>query len=255
MKKKVEVISGELAASVSQWDGIVAIVLGEAAGIETIDPYFNIDIDVYYSEDIPDRDDRKERLGNPAGFETAFHQTLDQFFVQKLPVSLTYKKTERIDTILQRVLDGLWAFRNETTNLLYRVREGKILYQDGDWFERARARLDDVPEVFWDNLKTASRLALDRHLNDVGAAVYRGDYLFYQMAEGGFLKSLCSFLFALNKKFEPSGRLMLDHIVELEQLPGEFSGRFENLIRPDIEITAERRHEISKLVAKSLSYL
>ena len=100
----------------------------ESAGVETLDPYFNIDIDVYYSDGIPDLDDRKERLGDPAGFETAFHQTLDRFFVQKLPVTLTYKQTERIDIVLQRVVDGAWAFRNETTNLLYRIQHGQVLH-------------------------------------------------------------------------------------------------------------------------------
>ena len=255
MKQKVENISCDLAKRIDRWPGVVAIVLGESGEIETLDPYFNIDIDVYHDGDTPTADERKELLGDPAGFEAALQQAVDRFFVDELPVSLTYKQTGRIEAILQRVRDGQWAFRGETTNMLYRIERGQSLAKNGPWFQGLRDGLKNTSEAFWENLKESSRLALERALSDMGAAVYREDYLFYQVAAAAFLQGLCSFLFALNCRFEPSSRLLLDHMRDLRRLPDEFSGRFESLVRSDVEITPERRYEIAELVTKSLSYL
>jgi hypothetical protein len=104
-------------------------------------------------------------------------------------------------------------------------------------------------------LKEGSRVALDRAVADLGAAVHRGDHLFYRLSGARFLQSLCSFLFALNRQFEPSHQMLLERVMKLAKLPAEFSGRLDSLIRPDVEITPARRHEICQLVAKSLSYL
>jgi hypothetical protein len=98
----------------------------------------------------------------------------------------------------------------------------------------------------------AARFSLDHYLNGIGAAVYRADNLYYQISASGFCQSLCSYVFALNKRLEPTGRLLHDHIKELEVLPDEFLGRFESFIRPDAKLPPERKFEVAKLLAKSI---
>ncbi|HUV08766.1 MAG TPA: DUF4037 domain-containing protein, partial [Spirochaetia bacterium] len=71
----------------------------------------------------------------------------------------------------------------------------------------------------------------------------------------GFCQSLCSYVFALNRKFEPTGRLLYDRIKSLKVLPDEFLGRFNSFIRPDQKLSPERKFEIAKLLAKSISML
>ena len=253
MQRKVEQISEKLADTVANWDGVVAIVLGDSARVETFDPYFEIVFDVYFLGSLPPSNDRRERLDNPGGFETSPVYPIDRFFVGELPVSMYYKEVARMNLLLNRVQDCEWVFRRESTNLLYRIEKGQVLFSKGEWFTELRQSTKKIPEGFWKSLMEAARFTLDRYLNGIGAAVYRNDHLYYQLSASGFCQSLCSYIFALNKAFEPSGRLLHDHIKELSKLPREFLGRFESLIRPDVDLSPERKFEIAKLLATSIS--
>ncbi len=255
MQKKVTAIATDLSNKVAAWPGIVAILLGETATVETIDPYFSIDLAVCYDGSLPGVQERKSALGSPLGFEHSPQQAADLFLVEELPVRVLYGTRERIESLLERAEQGRWVFRDETTHVLYRIENGKVLHDRDGWLARSRERLSRVPDAFWDRLKEGSRFALDRALADVGAAVHRGDHLFYQLSAARFLQCLCSFLFALNRRFEPGRQMLLERITKLEKLPAEFPGRFDTLIRPDIEITPSRRYQICQLIAKSLSYL
>lgn len=255
MQKKVTGIATDLAARVAAWPGIVAILLGETAAVATIDPYFSIDLAVCHDGNLPPAPERKSSLGSPVGFEHSPQQGADLFLVEDLPVRMLYGTRERIESLLDRAEQGRWVFRDETTHVLYRIENGKVMHDRDGWLARSRERLAHVPDAFWNHLKEGSRFALDRALVDVGAAVHRGDHLFYQLSAARFLQCLCSFLFALNRRFEPGRPMLLERVTRLERLPAEFSGRFDSLIRPDIEITPSRRYELCQLIARSLSYL
>ena len=116
-----------------------------------------------------------------------------------------------------------------------------------------RNRLKNIPEGFWESIKTAARFSLDNNLNRLGAAVYRNDNLFYQTSASDFCSALCSCIFAINRAFEPSGRLLHDQIKKLKKLPDEFLGRFESFIRPDSKMPPNRKYEIAQLLAKSIA--
>ncbi len=255
MQKKVMRIAEGLSACVTGWKTTVAVVLGETATVETVDPYFTIDMLVCHDGGLPSPTERKAALGAHARFECSPQQMTDQLLIEELPVRVLYKGRDRIEGLLERVEQGKWIYRDETTNILHRIQNGLVLHDHDGWLARSREKLCHVPDAFWLHLKETSRIVLDRAAADVGAAVHRGDYLFYQLSRARFLRSLCSFLFALNRQFEPSHQMLLERIVKLEKLPAEFSGRFDSLIRPDIEITPQRRHELCQIVAKSLSYL
>ena len=255
MKQKVKNISNRFTLEIAQWEGIETIVLGEAARIETFDPYFNIDLDVYFHGSLLPSNDRRERFAHPGGFETSPIFPIDRFMVEELPVSIHYKDVSRMALLLKRVEEGSWVFRRDSTNLLYRIENAEVLYSKTDWFEGLRQRITSIPEIFWNALTEAARFSLDQYLNGIGAAVYRGDNLYYQFSASGFCQSLCSYVFALNRKFEPTGRLLYDRIKSLKVLPDEFLGRFNSFIRPDQKLSPERKFEIAKLLAKSISML
>ncbi len=255
MQKKVARIAETLSTRIAEWEAVVAVLLGETATIETIDPYFSIDLAVCYSGELPPPAKRAAAAGSPPGFAYAPQVRADHFLLEELPVRIMYLESDRLDTLLDRVEQGAWVFRDETTNILYRIQNGRVLFDGRGWLAASREKLARVSDAFWDHLKESARVALDRAVADVGAAVHRGDFLFYRLSLARFLQSLCSFLFALNHQFEPSHQMVLERLTKLKKVPAEFSGRLDGLIRPDTEITPPRRHEICQLIAKSLSYL
>jgi hypothetical protein len=254
LKQRVERVLKKLVDILSKWN-IDTLVLGEAADAEIIDPYFNIDIDIYFEKKIPDSDERRELLGSPAGFETSPLDTKDRFLLEDLPVKLSYWSLSRVDKLIKRVEENNWFFRFESTNILYRIESGRMLHTKDGWFDKLRGRLKSIPDEFWNKLKEQSRFSLDYSLNNMGAAVYRGDHYFFTVSLARFIQGLCCFLFALNRLFEPSASYLHRYIKVLEKRPDGFNGRFDSLIRLDIELTPEQKYEIAKLIAKSISSL
>jgi len=254
VQQKVKKILDGLVGTISKWNGVAAVVLGEVAKVETYDPYFNIDLDVYFRGDPLPSNDRREKFDHPGGFETSPLYPIDRFLVEELPVSVHYKDVSRMSLLVKRVEQQSWVFRSESTHLMYRIRNGQVLYSRGKWFEQLKQRLESIPDGFWKSIMEAARFSLDHYLNGMGAAVYRADNLYYQISASGFCQSLCSYVFALNRCLEPTGRLLHDHIKELKTLPDEFLGRFESFIRPDAELLPERKYEVAKLLAKSIGF-
>ena len=80
----------------------------------------------------------------------------------------------------------------------------------------------------------------------------REDPLFFALSMSRFLRGLASFLFALNRQFEPPARLLAGHLAGLARLPDGFVGRFESLLREEPELNRERKCEIAGLLARSV---
>lgn len=252
MKKKVERIAGKFAEIISGWNNVEAIILGEAAEIETIDPYFNINLDIYYLGNLLPRNDRKEKLKLGIMLETSLIFPEDKFLVEDLPVRVRYKETARFGLILKRIEDRLWVFRDSGTNMFYRLTRGQVLFSKNDWLKTIQKRLEKPPEDFWEIIMDSTRFSIEFYLNDLDAAVYRNDRLFYLHSAASFIKSMCSFLFAYNKQFEPSSRMLYERVKALSRLPDEFIGRFESFLRHDMELPPKRKREIARLMAKSI---
>ena len=136
--------------------------------------------------------------------------------------------------------------------MLYRLQRGHPLQQSSDWLERARRRLDELPDSFWQAIMSATRAAVEVDLRYVGAAVHRGDDLIYLSAAATFVHNVISFLFAYNRQFEPSGRLLQQRLSELKKLPDGFTGRLESFVRTDQGLDPERKREIAELIARSV---
>lgn len=252
MQRKVARISQELADNISGWQEIEAIVLGEAAEIKTLDPYFNINLDVYHYGSLLPGNDRRERFGSPLAFESGPVYPEDRFLLDDLPVRIRYQETARFDLLLERIHDHLWVYREHGTFTFYRLCRGQVLYRNSGWLESTQKKLAELPEHFWQSVIDSARALVTHNLNELNAAVYREDNLFYLISAAGFIRALCAFLFAYNRRFEPSGRMLTEKVNGLAKLPDEFRGRFESFLRLGARSSPGRKREIAELLARSI---
>lgn len=252
MQRKVARIAEALTGMISGRPETEAVVLGEAAEVQLLDPYFTISLDVYYSGVLPPSNDRREQYGAPQVFDTVPAFTEDRFLIEDLPVRIRYQETSRIDLLLQRIADSQWILHDSGTHLFYRLVYGEVLFERSNWLASIRSRLAALPAHFWEMLRDGARIAASYYLNDLRAAIYRNDGLFTVFSMSRFLQSLCSFFFAINRSFEPSPRMILQKVTELPRLPDGFRGRFESLLREDPELPPARKAEIAELLTKSI---
>lgn len=252
MKRKVERISADLSQRLATLEGIEAITLAEAPSEEATDPYFLISLDVYHRGALPDSESRQRLFFDAGAFETSSVAAKDRFLIEGTPVRVEYKDVSRIEGILGKIERNLWVFRQTGTYMFYRLENGIILFKRSLWIEFVREELKALPDSFWELLRRASQATMEHYLSDLTAAVARGDPFFYVISHAGFVKSACSMLFVLNRRFEPSGRALAQHILELPRLPEHFKGSFDSLLREDPELTPARKREVAELLARSL---
>lgn len=253
VKRRVQLIAGELASSLATWPGVEAVTLGEAAAIEVFDPYFVIDLDVYHRAAEPPPEERRLLLGDPAGFETIRHRNADRFLVDELPVRIQHMDTGRIDLNLARALDSSWVYHRETgTNLFFRVQRSQLLFERTDWYTNCARSLGSLPPAFWEHVKAEGRSWVEGALQDLSAAAYRSDDVFFLVAASRFVRSICAFLFAANGHFEPEGRMIHKELVSLASLPSEFVVRFDSFVRQSPPLSPDKRREIAELLARSI---
>jgi hypothetical protein len=252
VKKRVKNIAGDLAAQISQWDDVEAILLGEAAEMDTYDPFFTIDIDVYIQGVIPSAEERRNRFDEVEAYETTTSPAVDRFVVQDLPVTLHFMQTEAVDAIMRRIIDSSWVFHESGTNPFYRIEWGEVLYSRGGWLASIRAARAEIPTSFWDHVCLRSYAAAERALADMGAAAFRADPLYFQIAAARMLRGVAAFLFGSNRQFEPSGRMLSERIKALPALPERFLDRLDSFLDPRNGLSAEGRREVAEVIVQSL---
>jgi hypothetical protein len=235
--------------------GIEAITLHESAEIAPDDPYFYLSMDVYYRGALPEAADRKEIFSGAGAFESSSYAMKDRFFIDMLPVRIEYKHIDRINHLLRNPVENLPAFRDSGTYMFYRLRHGRIIFETGTWLHDVREQLDSIQDDFWKLLAESHRARAEHYLADLGSAVIRGDSLFYMVSLVGFIRAVCSLMFAVNHKFEPSGRQLKEQVLKLPVLPENFRGRFDSLVRDDPEFGPERKREVAELLTRSILLL
>jgi hypothetical protein len=252
MKRKVRRIATGIAEQVSKLDGVLAVLLGEAADIEAYDPYFTIDLDVYLEGPLPALENRRKLLADVETFETSPVSTIDRFLIEELPASIHYIKSEDVDRMLLRIAEQTWVFHEPGTNTLYRLGHAEVLFTREDWLEEARAALAHVPPQFWWQTKLRAFALIERALTDLGAAAHRSDDLYFTLSSARMVRSLASFLFAVNRQFEPSDRMLSERIAGLPRKPDELLGRLESFMRMEDKLSMMARREIAELLVRSL---
>ena len=252
MKQKVQRISNILADKLSKWGQVDTITIQESAEEDLFSPYFFISLDVFYKGEVPGIEERKKLFEDAGGFESSSHSKKDRFFIEEVPVRLEFKSLDRINHILGMKQDGLVSFRDSGTYMFYRILKGKVLVQKSMWLDQVKKKLLDLPSDFWDMLIVSSLSEMEHYLIDLKASVMEADSYFYTTSVSGFLKSLSSLLFAVNREFEPSSRRLHIKMKSLKVLPEHFNTRLETIISPDSDMDSEQKAEIAELLAKSM---
>jgi hypothetical protein len=252
LKRKVFKLANEYSSRISQNENTETVILGEAADIEVYDPNFIIAIDVFYSGRLLSPKKRDSLYGNPEFFEFSTAYPVDRFIKDDLPVMINYRKINRIDRIFDRIERSEWVFRMESSNILHRLKEGHVLYNRNGWIDRIKSRFQSIPDDFWNHILESSSFLIEHYLRELNISIFKNNNLLYLISLTHFLKSVCSFVYALNRDFEPSPRLLYGAIKKLPNLPDEFMNRFNILINPSSEVSIEQKGEVATLIAKSL---
>ena len=256
MKYKTKLLVDRFASIVSQWPGVECVSLNEAALPDTLDPYFALIMDVYYREEIPEAKEREALYGDDMeAFETSGKGSKDRFIIGDIPIHLEYKSVAMIEelvSIADTKHDSLWFIKDSGTYSFYRLSQGEIIFSRNDWIKNIRARLGKLGDEFWHIMRIAHESKMEHFLSDLGAAMVQGDDFFYLISAGGFIKNACLTLFCINRHFEPSHRAYYKQVLELKEIPGSFKAYFTNFLRPDPEMTMERKFSLAQHIAKEI---
>jgi hypothetical protein len=252
MRPKVERIAEKLSTVLATWKSVECVSLCEQAEGDVLDPYFALVLDVYHRGPIPSAEERRAAFGDPGAFESAQAQPKDRFFLEGLPIRIEYKRVEGFEEFIDRESELLWILKNSGTYMFYRVENAKVLFSRSAWIDGVRKRIHELPPSFWSDLRESFQLKMEHHLADLGASVLQDDGFFFLVSLAGFARYAAAVIFMINHRFEPSHRLIEMHLLDLPLLPEDFPGRWETLLRSDLEISREQRYKVAELIAKSI---
>ena len=256
MKYKTKLLVDRFASIISQWPAVECIALNEAALPDTLDPYFALILDIYYNEAIPDADERHRLYGPDIdAFETTGQENKDRFMIGDIPIRLEYKSVRMIEqlvTIADSRQESLWFIKDSGTYGFYRLSQGEVIFSRSGWINDIHRRLENLSDNFWQIMRHAHQSKMVHFLGDLGAAFMQGDDFFYLISAAGFIKNACLTLFCINRRFEPSHRAYYKQVLELEDLPDSFNSYFDSFIRPDPELTMDRKFSVAQLIARGI---
>lgn len=252
MKRIVKEIVDNLVGELSSWEEVDVLTMAKIPDEDLLSPYFFISIDVYYRRTIRGAQERESSFEDAVLFESSYFGAKDRFLIGDVPVIIEYKRIERMEALLHRTKRVHFGSRDSGTHLFYRIVENEVLFSRSDWLDSIRERLNSLPDEFWSSLRKTFWSGLENQLGDLGAAVIEGDRFFFLRSLSGYLNTLCSLLFIINRKFDPSGRRIQQDLQKLSTLPEGFGGSFDVLISEDEELSPQRKMEVAKLVTRSL---
>ena len=256
MKYKTKVLVERFAGILSQWQGVECVTLNEAALQDTLDPYFALILDVFFSAPIPNAEQRCAVYGDDIiAFENSGLNEKDRFLIGDIPIRLEYKFTGKIEepvSIAESRIEDLWLIKDSGTYGFYRLANGEIIFSRSHWIYDIRKRLGNIGDAFWNEMRGAAQSKMEHFLSDLGAAFFHGDEFHYLIASAGFIKSACLALFCINRRFEPSHRAYYKQVFELPVLPVSFRAQLENFLESETEMVMERRFNLARLIAKGV---
>ena len=259
MKYKTKLLVDRFTNILSLWEGVECITLNEAARPDTLDPYFALILDVFYSAPIPEAEERFRLYGDDvAAFESSGQSEKDRFLIGDIPVRLEYKKTGKIDELINIACtdhESLWFIKDSGTYGFYRLANCEIIFSRSDWIHGIRERLTRIGDQFWIEMRNTVQSKMEHFLSDLGAACFQGDKFHYLIASAGFIKTACLTLFCINKHFEPSHRAYFKQVRELPILPESFSAEFQIFLDNSTAADLDSRFYLAKLIAQKIIML
>ncbi|MCL2804673.1 MAG: DUF4037 domain-containing protein [Treponema sp.] len=257
MKYKTKLLVERFKEILSSWNGVECITLNEAALADTLDPYFALILDVFCTSSIPDADNRCQLYGDDiAAFESAGEK--DRFLIGDVPVRLEFKKTAKIDELVNIACtkhESLWLIKDSGTYGFYRLANCDIIFSRSSWIHDVRKRLKNIGDNFWKEMRYTVQFKMEHFLSDLGAACFQGDKFHYLIASAGFIKTACLTLFCINKHFEPSHRAYFKQVCELPVLPESFIAEFQTFLANSDAVDLDSRFYLAKLIAQKIVML
>jgi len=259
MKYKTRQLVDRFEKILSSWEGVECITLNEAALPDTLDPYFALIIDVFYSAPIPDPEQRCRIYGDDvAVFESAGKGEKDRFLIGDVPVRLEFKKTKKIEEVVSIAYDkhdSLWLIRDSGTYSFYRLANCSIIFSRSSWIHEIRKKLENLNDNFWNEMRSIIQSKMEHFLSDLGAACFQGDKFHYLIASAGFIKNACLTLLCINKRFEPSHRAYFNQVCELPVLPESFIAEFQTFLDNNNSVDMESRFYLAKLIGSKITMM
>jgi hypothetical protein len=253
LSPKVEAAVNRISTALGKWEEVESVTL-LLSGDDLYDPYFSLSVDVYTTAQVRDATARKAAFGDVSVFESSLLTHKDRFLVGELPFRAEYKQTRRFDDLADSALAGHSGLRDGGTYTFHRVMEARELYSAGRWFEALRSRLGQLPDAFWIELRRNLEATAEHTYADLSASAMRNDELYFAISMGRFLTALCSLLFAVNKQFEPSPRVLYDAVMELPTLPDSLPANLENFVDQS-QLSMTQRRELAELMITSVMSL
>jgi len=259
MKYKTRILVERFTGILSSWKGVECITLNEAAFSDTLDPYFALILDVFHSAPIPDSESRFRLYGDDvAAFESSGQSEKDRFLIGDIPVRLEFKKTVKIDELVNIACsnyESLWLIKDSGTYGFYRLANCDIVFSRSSWIHDVRKKLESIGEQFWTEMRSAVQSKMEHFLSDLGASCFQGDNFHYLIASAGFIKTACLTLFCINKRFEPSHRAYFKQTCELSVLPESFIAEFQTFLGNNASVDMESRFYLAKVIAQKIVML
>jgi len=259
MKYKTKILVERFTTILSSWKGVECITLNEAAMSDTLDPYFALILDVFCSAKIPNAEERCSLYGDDvAAFESNGQSEKDRFLIGDIPVRLEFKKTKKIDELVNIACsnhDSLWLIKDSGTYGFYRLANCEIIFSRSKWIHDVRKKLENIGDKFWEEMRNAVQSKMEHFLSDLGAACFQSDKFHYLIASAGFIKTACLTLFCINKRFEPSHRAYFKQVCELPTLPESFLAEFQTFLENNIAADLDTRFYLAKLIAQKIVML
>ena len=259
MKYKTKILVDRFTEILSSWKGVECVTLNEAALPDTLDPYFALILDVFCSGNIAESEERCRLFGDDvAAFESSGLSEKDRFLIGDIPVRLEYKKTEKIDELVDIACndhESLWFIKDSGTYGFYRLANCEIVFSRSNWINDVRKRLNSIGENFWAQMRSAVQSKMEHFLSDLGAACFQGDKFHYLIASAGFIKNACLTLFCINRRFEPSHRAYYTQVCELPVLPESFCAEFQTFLESTTSDDLDSRFYLAKLIAQKIVML
>ena len=258
MKYKTKILVDRFTEILSSWKGVECITLNEAALQDTLDPYFALILDIFCSSSIPKPEERCRLFGDDvAAYESAGQGEKDRFLIGDIPVRMEFKKTKKIDEIVNIACsnhESLWFIKDSGTYGFYRLAKCEVVFSRSNWIHDVRKKLENTGDQFWAEMRSAVQSKMEHFLSDLGAACFQGDKFHYLIASAGFIKTACLTLFCINKRFEPSHRAYFKQVCELPNLPDSFSAKLQTFLNTGSD-ELESRFTLAKLIAQQIVIL
>jgi hypothetical protein len=256
MKYKTKILVERFTEILSSWKGVECITLNEAAEPDTLDPYFALILDVFCSSSIPKTEERCRLYGEDvAAFESAGISEKDRFLIGDIPVRLEFKKTKKIDELINIACanhESLWLIKDSGTYGFYRLANCEIIFSRSNWIHDVRKKLENTGDQFWEEMRNTVQLKMEHFLSDLGAACFQNDKFHYLIASAGFIKNACLTLFCINRRFEPSHRAYFKQVCELPVLSESFSAEFQTFLDNSASDDLDSRFYLAKVIAQKI---